>query len=222
MSEIIGAGATPNPDARLRAELAERGGVEVANCIIELPHGKILSVTGLRTPDGGWLSTHLDITESRRAEQQIAFLADHDWLTGLANRSLFTRELECAIEGARRGCDFAVMCLDLDHFKTVNDQFGHALGDELLRQVGQRLRATLGPGHCVARLGGDEFVAIAECAGAGKSAERIVAALSEPYDLEGRRAEISVSIGIAVAARRWRCLAPTCWRRRSSNVSRQG
>ena len=146
-----------------------------------------------------WLSTHLDISERRRAEQQIAFLADHDWLTGLGNRSLFTRELESAIEGAKRGRDFAVMCLDLDHFKTVNDQFGHALGDELLRQVGQRLRATLGPGHRVARLGGDEFVAIAECAGAGKSAERVVAALSEPYDLEGRRAEISVSIGIAVA-----------------------
>ena len=198
-SKIVAGGITISPDARLRAELSVTGGGEVANSVIELPRGRVLSIHGLRTPDGGWLSTHLDITEPRRAERQIAFLADHDLLTGLGNRALFARELESAIEDARRGQDFAVMVLDLDHFKFVNDQLGHSFGDELLRQVAHRLRETLGSSRCVARLGGDEFVAIAEAAAADTTAERLVAALSEPYDLEGRRAEVSVSIGVAVA-----------------------
>ena len=204
LGERLGTTPAPGVDARLRAALADGGAEPIANCIVELPHGRIVVSNGLRTPDGGWLSTHLDITERRRAEQQIAYMADHDTLTGLANRALFARELERALALAAAHPDrgFAVMCLDLDRFKLVNDRLGHACGDELLRQVGDRPRHNLRTSDRVARLGGDEFVVLVDCAEASLAelAERLVAVLSEPYDLEShKRADVSVSIGVAVA-----------------------
>ena len=98
-------------------------------------------------PGGGWLSTHLDVTEARRAEAQLAFIAEHDPLTGLANRSLLARTLETTLARVRGGTEIAFLYLDLDGFKTVNDTLGHAFGDELLKQVAQRLLTVLRRGR---------------------------------------------------------------------------
>ena len=201
--EAIMGRPTTGADDCLRDLLARATEDQIATCATELPNGRILSLNGVRMPGGGWLATHLDITERRRTEAQLAFMADHDALTGLANRSLFARELEAAWQRTRRDGEIAVMCLDLDRFKTVNDTLGHALGDEMLKEVGQRLRGCLRPSDPIARIGGDEFAILVDCAGSDLShvAERIIEAISQPYDLDGQRAEISTSIGIAIGPR---------------------
>jgi diguanylate cyclase (GGDEF)-like protein/PAS domain S-box-containing protein len=146
----------------------------------------------------------LDITARKEAEEQLRHQAFHDALTGLANRALFTNRVEHALvlrsQGARR--DVAVLFLDLDDFKGVNDTLGHAAGDTLLRGVGVRLREALAPSYTVARLGGDEFaVLIEEVAGAATAidaAEHIVTSLQRPFDLEGREVFVTASVGIAL------------------------
>ncbi len=144
------------------------------------------------------LTACVDVTEQRRAEQRIAHMAHHDALTGLPNRVLFHRRLA---EAAASGAGFGLLCLDLDHFKLVNDTLGHPAGDALLREVAERLRACLGPGGLVARLGGDEFAILS----AAKRdvllglADRIVAALGRPFALGGQDVTIGASIGIALA-----------------------
>ena len=202
LGTVIGGCPSPNPDERLRQQLGSSEGDEaqIAQCSVDLPNGRIVNVNGLRIPGGGWLSTHLDITRRRRAEERLAFMADHDVLTGLANRAQFTRRLELALERAQRGEPFSVMCLDLDRFKLVNDMLGHAQGDELLRQVAHRLRHGLRATDCIARLGGDEFALLVEgfAEELAMMADRLIASLSEPYDLDGQRAEISASFGIAI------------------------
>ena len=145
-------------------------------------------------------STH----EKLAADQKIYRLAHHDTLTGLANRSSLNDRLRNAvIFSARESDQIAVLCLDLDGFKAVNDLFGHAAGDELLRQVAVRLLQSVREGDVVARMGGDEFVIVqagatqAEIAGA--LGERILEALTDPFDLgEGVQAQVTVSIGIAL------------------------
>jgi diguanylate cyclase (GGDEF)-like protein len=202
LEELLQGGRTTSSEERLGAELENRAQPKgrIADHVVELANGRTLCINGRRVPGGGWISTHVDITEQRRAERQIAFIAEHDALTGLANRELFTRRLELAIQRAERGASFAVLCLDLDRFKLVNDMLGHGPGDELLRQAAQRLKESLRALDCVARVGGDEFSALLEDPKDRLAAicERIIARLSEPYDLDGQRAEISVSIGVAV------------------------
>jgi diguanylate cyclase (GGDEF)-like protein/PAS domain S-box-containing protein len=146
----------------------------------------------------------LDITARREAEEQLRHQAFHDALTGLANRSLFTNRVEHALvlRSQQVRAEVAVLFLDLDDFKGVNDTLGHAAGDTLLRGVGVRLRDALTPSYTVARLGGDEFaVLIEEVAGAPTAvdaAERIVAALQAPFELEGREVFVTASVGIAL------------------------
>ena len=197
----LGYAPTPSVDQQLRSALDGAGARRIANRIISLQNGRIVAANGLVMPGGGWLSTHFDITERRRAEEQIAFLADHDALTGLANRSLFARDLEIAIERARRGAATAVMGIDLDRFKAVNDLLGHASGDELLRQVAARLSAYLRATDRIARFGGDEFAVLLDCRDIQLAyvADRLIAELSRPYNINGQSVEISASIGIAVA-----------------------
>jgi len=142
----------------------------------------------------------LDITARREAEAQLRHQAFHDPLTGLANRALFTDRVQHAL--VVRSGDAAVLFLDLDDFKAVNDGLGHVAGDTLLRAVGVRLRASLSPTHTVARMGGDEFAILVEradgAAAALDAAERITAALQTPFDVDGREVFVTASVGIAV------------------------
>jgi diguanylate cyclase (GGDEF)-like protein len=141
----------------------------------------------------------------RRYEKEIEHLARHDVLTNLPNRALFRDELKRAFANrSREGERVAVLCLDLDRFKPVNDSLGHAVGDELLQQVAMRLSSCVRAGDLAARLGGDEFGVIqsrVEDEGdASALAERIVQSLSVPYDLAGHRVTIGASVGIAIGA----------------------
>ena len=147
-----------------------------------------------------------DITERKRTQAQIERMAHYDALTDLSNRVLFRRQLDTALTAARRtGDPLAVLCLDLDHFKTVNDTLGHAAGDLLLRKVGERLHACVRAGDAVARLGGDEFAILQTQAGhadeARALAARVVEALAAPFELMGREVGIGASVGIALHPR---------------------
>jgi diguanylate cyclase (GGDEF)-like protein len=157
--------------------------------------------------------TAQDVTERRRAEEQIRFLALHDALTGLGNRRMFTDRLRSSIEnGRRRGRLLGVLFLDLDHFKRINDTLGHTVGDELLRGVAARLvqcvRANDAVGRtgvefasAISRLGGDEFTIlidqIEDPQGLSLVAHRILELLARPFDLGGHEVVVSASIGIA-------------------------
>jgi diguanylate cyclase (GGDEF)-like protein/PAS domain S-box-containing protein len=154
---------------------------------------------------GGVVVTARDVTERRALEDQLTHQAFHDSLTGLANRALFSERIAHAIErGVRRRNLFAVLFIDLDDFKTVNDSLGHAAGDELLVVVAERIRASLRPEDTCARLGGDEFAVMIESIddpeGAITVARRILAALSAPLAVEGSEIGVQASVGIALGS----------------------
>lgn len=139
----------------------------------------------------------------RRVIDRAAFLASHDPLTGLPNRFLLNESLENAIQGSiRTGEPLAVLCIDLDHFKEVNDVLGHAAGDELLRQTTERMKGILRSSDILARLGGDEFAIIQKHAdqpnGSARLAGRLIEALEAPFELHGHEAVIGASVGIAL------------------------
>jgi diguanylate cyclase (GGDEF)-like protein len=171
----------------------------------ELVDGRFILVSRQPMPDGGWLATHEDITERRRAEAEIVHLARHDVLTGLANRAEFNTKLEEASKRIKRyGVAITAMMLDLDKFKAVNDTLGHPAGDKLLVEVAQRLRSSVRETDVLARLGGDEFAIIQEGGpnqheGAIALALRIINALTLPFDLDGHQIRIGTSIGIALS-----------------------
>jgi len=144
-----------------------------------------------------------DITEQREAKEAIRNLAFHDPLTGLPNRLLFKDRLALAISnGDRNARKVAVLFLDLDRFKHINDTFGHDTGDLLLKATAQRLTAILRKSDTIARMGGDEFLlvlpemAASNCADV--VAEKILRAFSEPFTLNGHKISVTTSIGIAV------------------------
>ena len=146
-----------------------------------------------------------DVTERKVLEDQLAYQAFHDPLTGLPNRALLTDRLEHALARARRrGGSVAVLFLDLDRFKVVNDSLGHEVGDELLEAVGRRLKRCLRPEDTAARIGGDEFVILLEDVESPNYAvwvaERMVAALRNPFDVGGHEMVVTTSIGIALAS----------------------
>ena len=146
-----------------------------------------------------------DITGRRALEEQLLHEALHDPLTGLFNRALFADRLEHALDrlGRNEG-SLAVLFLDLDDFKLINDTFGHAAGDEILKVMGRRLRTSVRPADTAARLGGDEFAILIEgdplANEPDRTAERILGELQKPILLHGRRFSITVSIGVSLTA----------------------
>jgi diguanylate cyclase (GGDEF)-like protein len=165
--------------------------------------GEIISVRVRRTPFGGYVTTFTDVTTQVRNAERIEYLALHDGLTDLPNRVMFRRELDRALERARCGKVQAVFCIDLDHFKFVNDTLGHPVGDELLRQVSDRMRGCLRHDDLVARLGGDEFAIlrsdVSHNEDPAKLAARVVETLSAPYEIDEHTVVIGASVGIALS-----------------------
>ena len=150
-----------------------------------------------------YVAVFSDITAIKNSEHELAHLAHHDPLTDLPNRLLFSDRAEQALASAqhhKRGC--ALLLLDLDHFKIINDSLGHNVGDQLLKLVGERLKGLLGPGVTLARLGGDEFAVLAEsCPQVGQAAalaQRMLEAMKQPFIFDGHQLFISASIGISL------------------------
>jgi diguanylate cyclase (GGDEF)-like protein len=200
------AGSTPDmtqADYLARQERIVAAGRD-SSYVVSLMNGRFLAIRHHPMPDGGWVSTHEDITERHQAEVSILFMARHDGLTKLPNRVLFRERMEQAIAMTGRGTQFAVLCLDLDRFKQVNDAMGHPVGDGLLIAVAERLQACARETDTVARLGGDEFaivqLSLQEPDDAKVLAGRIVAAFEQPFDIDGHPIVTGISIGVAVAA----------------------
>ena len=151
----------------------------------------------------GFLVAIVDVTERRKAEARIAYMAHHDALTNLPNRTFYRERLQHALEARCADGRVAVLCVDLDLFKNVNDSFGHPVGDRLLQLVAERLRLDVRGANVVARLGGDEFAIVLASAAspndASDFAARIIERLSVPYDIDGLEVVIGASIGIALA-----------------------
>ncbi|NNA67242.1 phosphodiesterase DibA [Pseudomonas gessardii] len=150
-----------------------------------------------------YVAVFSDISAIKHSEHELAHLAHHDPLTDLPNRLLFTDRAEQALASAqthKRGC--ALLLLDLDHFKIINDSLGHNVGDQLLKAVGERLQGLFGSGVTLARLGGDEFAVLAESCPqvvqAAALAQRIIDGMKQPFVFDGHQLFVSVSIGISL------------------------
>lgn len=172
---------------------------------VDVSQRRSYRITATAMPNGKLLVSMEDISERRASADRIFHLANHDILTGLPNRAAFQEKLELAVDNAVTEHGFAVTLLlcDLDHFKEVNDTYGHLAGDELLQQVGSRIRATMRKTDILARLGGDEFAIIHLSGSEPQEAEalagRVVAALKQPFEIHAGKVCVGVSIGIACA-----------------------
>ena len=166
-----------------------------------------IQITVRARKDGsGWVATHEDITQRRSSEDKIEKLAHFDSLTGLANRNLFKLRIEESLANYRtKNASFAVLLLDLDRFKAVNDALGHQAGDMLLKEVADRIKAAVRDIDVPARLGGDEFALIVQPGqgalkeGADTLANRLIKTISSPYQIDGHPVVIGCSIGVAIA-----------------------
>ena len=165
--------------------------------------GRSIQVMHRPVGDGGWVVTHEDISERSRWEKQIAHLAHYDALTDLPNRTLFREQIELYLKSLSEGEQFAVLYIDIDEFKTVNDSLGHTVGDELLKVVANRLRGSVREKDFVARLGGDEFAvvqaAIDHPTDVTDLVVRIYKAIRQPCECLGHQIAVDASIGIALA-----------------------
>jgi diguanylate cyclase (GGDEF)-like protein len=180
-----------------------RGSTTPTQTVIELTDGRLIAINHHPMPHSQWLSTHEDITEQRRAEAQIVHIARHDALTNLPNRMLFDERLTQAVALSGRGQRCAVLCLDLDNFKTINDTFGHVTGDALLCSVAERLAACARDVDTVARLGSDEFAILMMGLDlpehAAELAKRIARSMRKPFEIDDTSVIVTMSIGIAIA-----------------------
>jgi len=167
------------------------------------PNGRVIEVRNLLLQGGGLVRTYSDITERKAADARIRFVAHHDGLTLLANRGVLQDHLEQAVAAcAATADDLALLYLDLDRFKPINDMHGHAVGDQLLIEVAQRMRGMVREEDLVARMGGGEFAivqtAVGQPAAAASLAQRLIEAISDPFLFNGMRMTIGLSLGIAV------------------------
>jgi diguanylate cyclase (GGDEF)-like protein/PAS domain S-box-containing protein len=173
--------------------------------VIQTSAGRTLRVVDQPMKKGGWVSTFEDITEWRKAQEQIAYMAHHDALTGVANRVQLVEKLQDALTALpARGGKLALHFIDLDRFKNVNDTLGHDGGDSLLKTVAERLRSVVRADDVVARLGGDEFVVVQtgvrDKDQAEEFARRLTNAVTAPMELREQAAIVAtVSIGVALA-----------------------
>ena len=170
----------------------------------QLQDGRIIALNKAPLSTGGSITIHMDVTEKRHSEKQIAFLAHHDPLTGLANRVQLREHIERVLLRVKRGEAASVLCLDLDNFKVVNDTLGHSVGDALLCAVSLRLRDLVRETDLVSRTGGDEFSIVRSgdeppMGASAALATRIVEALSVPFELGDHHVVIGASVGIAIA-----------------------
>ena len=176
---------------------------KVMSSILETADGREILVTNSPMSSGGRVATHNDITERRRAEAKIEYMAHHDALTGLPNRLQLYEQLRQTLARAKRGQHLAVFCLDLDRFKDVNDAHGHPVGDLLLKAVADRLRRCVRDTDMVARLGGDEFAIMqagdSQPMAATSLASRLIEAVGAPFEVGGHQVTVGLSIGIALA-----------------------
>src|SRR5712671_6243425 len=171
--------------------------------IVETRDGRSIQIVNEPLADGGWVATHEDITERRLAEEQIRHLAHYDALTNLPNRALFHEKLKQELARMAAGEQLAVLYIDIDEFKSVNDTLGHLIGDELLKSVAASLSQCVATTDFVARLGGDEFAivqaAVKTPADVTALVTRVFDAIREPYECLGHQVTTDASIGIALA-----------------------
>jgi len=171
--------------------------------LTEAPGGRAIEIINRPLKSGGWVATIEDVTERRRADEKIAHLAHYDGLTDLPNRILFRERLEQSLKAIRPGEQLAVLYIDIDEFKSVNDALGHPIGDELLKGVAERLRGCLKETDVAARLGGDEFAviqtAIKDRSEATRLVDEIHSAIRQPLECMGHLITTDASIGIALA-----------------------
>ena len=176
---------------------------KITHQITEAPGGRAIQIINQPLDVGGWVAVIEDVTERTRSEQQIAHLAHYDPLTDLPNRVLFCEQLENALKTVRPGEQLAVMYIDIDEFKSVNDALGHSIGDELLKTVARRLRSCLSDADVAARLGGDEFAVIQTSvkspSDTTRLAEKIHRSIRQTCECEGHLITTDASIGIALA-----------------------
>ncbi len=193
----------PGDFAKLIARQAE---VARAACdttlSFETETGKIVAISQKPIPGGGWVATYEDVTQRRRTEEHIRHLAHHDPLTNLPNRTQLRNRMESELEKARKQkSDLTLFYMDLDHFKSVNDTFGHSVGDLLLTQVSARLQKIFGAGNAVFRIGGDEFAGMyfgkTTKAHLSHLCQTIIATMRETFFIETHQLRIGICIGLA-------------------------
>ena len=186
------------------ARFLDPNGNLVQDTVTSTPDGRTIRLIFKRSADGGWATTLEDVTEGRRDQARIEHLAHYDALTNLPNRSLFQRHAEGLLLETE-GREFAILYIDIDEFKRINDTLGHLIGDEFLKGVAERLRQAVGPEDFIARLGGDEFAILQDGIESAEDVHALVAriyqALRTPFDCHGHQLSSDASIGIAIAPR---------------------
>jgi len=192
-----------DPD-KYRVDLAAAMALgKVTTSIFGTSDGREILVTNSPMSGGGRVATHKDITEQRKAEAKIEYMAHYDALTDLPNRLQLYEQLRQTLARPKRGEHLAVFCLDLDRFKDVNDAHGHPVGDLLLKAVADRLRQCVRDTDTIARLGGDEFAIMqtgtSQPMDATSLASRLIEMIGAPFELGSHQVTVGLSIGIALA-----------------------
>jgi diguanylate cyclase (GGDEF)-like protein len=192
-----------NPAAAAAAQRKLLTESPTGSVVTTLADGRIISISHRPMPDGGLVATFDDVTEQRRAETRASFLATHDDLTALPNRVVFSQSVSEAIKiGRRYDQQFAVMFVDLDRFKIINDTLGHSAGDALLIEIAKRLTQSVRESDLVSRIGGDEFVIllrkISNVEQVTRVARKILTAVVKPLTIHGQECRVTASIGISL------------------------